>query len=88
VQSVIISVIQLGFIPQSFYCSSIFHIFSARFLSSLNLNPSSELPIFKLIKIFKILIVGETGVPSKKKKKKREKKIKGSKITFVLGLLL
>ena len=41
----------------------IFHIFSARFLSSLDLNPPSELPIIKLIKICSILMVEETGVP-------------------------
>jgi hypothetical protein len=43
--------------------SFIFHIFSARFLSSLDLNPPSELPIIKLIKTFSILMVEETGVP-------------------------
>jgi hypothetical protein len=41
----------------------ILHIFSARFLSSLDLNPPSELPIIKLIKTFSILMVEETGVP-------------------------
>jgi hypothetical protein len=38
-------------------------MFSARFLSSLDLNPPSELPIIKLIKICSILMVEETGVP-------------------------
>jgi hypothetical protein len=62
-RSVITSVIQSGFILQSFYCSFIFHTFSARSLSSLDLNPPSELPIIKLIKICSILMVEETGVP-------------------------
>jgi hypothetical protein len=42
------------------------HIFSARVLSSLVLNPPSELPIIKLIKTFSILMVEETGVPMRK----------------------
>jgi hypothetical protein len=45
-QSVISSVIQSGFILQSFIFHSYF-TFSARFLSSLNLNSPSELPIIK-----------------------------------------
>jgi hypothetical protein len=46
------------------YSSFIFHIFSARFLSSLDVNPPSELPIIKLIiKICLILMVEETEVP-------------------------
>jgi hypothetical protein len=51
-------------ISSYFYCSFILHIFfSARFLSSLDLNPPSDFPIIKLIKICSILMVEETGVP-------------------------
>jgi hypothetical protein len=45
------------------FSSFIFHFFSARWLLSLDLNPPSELPIIKLIKIFAILMEEETGVP-------------------------
>jgi hypothetical protein len=48
--------------PVIFIVHSYFQIFSARFLSSLNLNPPSELPVIKLIKICSILVVEETGV--------------------------
>jgi hypothetical protein len=57
-RSVITSVIQSGFILQPFYCSFIFHFFSARFLLSLDLNPFSELPI---IKLFKICLIFDGG---------------------------
>jgi hypothetical protein len=50
-QSVVSSFIQPGFILQSFFLHSYFTFFSARFLSSLDLNPPSELPIMKLIKV-------------------------------------
>jgi hypothetical protein len=38
-------------------------MFFARFLSSLDLNHPSELPVIKLIKTFSILMVEETRVP-------------------------
>jgi hypothetical protein len=53
----------IGLYSPVIYSSIIFHIFPARFLSSLDLNPPSELPIIKLIKICSILMVEETGVP-------------------------
>jgi hypothetical protein len=62
-RSVITSVIQSGFILQSFILHSYCTLFSARFLSSVDLNPPSELPVIKLIKICSILMVEETGVP-------------------------
>jgi hypothetical protein len=52
--------VQSGFILQSFFLHSYFNFISACFLTSLDLNPPSELP---LLKIFSILMVEETGVP-------------------------
>jgi hypothetical protein len=38
-------------------------MFSARYLSSPDLNPPSQLPIIKIIKVCSILMVEETRVP-------------------------
>jgi hypothetical protein len=56
--------IQSGFILQSFFLHSYFTFFSARFLTSLELNPPSELLfIYEAYQDFSILIVEETGLP-------------------------
>jgi hypothetical protein len=56
------SVISIFYSPITFFFIGISQFFSARFLSSLDLNPPSEHPIFLLIKNFQILTVEETGV--------------------------
>jgi hypothetical protein len=62
-RSVIFSVIQSGFILQSFILHSYFTFFCLLSFISQSKIPPSELPIIKLIKICSILMVEETGVP-------------------------
>jgi hypothetical protein len=63
----LISHFQFSFRRASFsiHSSFVFHIFSARFLSSLDLNPPPEHPSFLLIKNFQFVFSTDGGKSSK-----------------------